>query len=43
VSTGELGSTGILPLSVSTCLGLNSSFCRLCPSLPYPPLPMCHA
>mmetsp|Transcript_518 Transcript_518/g.2064 ORF Transcript_518/g.2064 Transcript_518/m.2064 type:complete len:209 (+) Transcript_518:4067-4693(+) len=26
-------------VNTSICLGLNSSFCSLCPSLPYPPLP----
>ena len=37
--TGELGSTGMRPFSVSTCFGVNSSFCSLCPSRPYPPSP----
>jgi hypothetical protein len=37
--TGELTSTGMRPVSVSTCLGVNSSRCTLCPSRPYPPSP----
>ena len=32
--TGESLSTGMRPLRASTCFGVNSSFCTLCPSRP---------